>query len=589
MYQSGGTLKSALENIEQNKWVLPAIQREFVWKPSQICTLFDSLMQGFPFGTFLFWKIDMERSADYRFYGFVRDYHERDNPHCPDLELSSGRPLIAVIDGQQRLSALNVGLRGSLAIRRKYAQRQNSNSYPKLHLHLNLLSKREDGDGAESAAGLTKEQYDFRFLEAPRAYVAGQELWFRVSEILRMQSGPGMVKWLTDKGLAGDELNSAFETLDRLYHVIHTAPVVYYYEEASPSLERVLKIFIRLNSAGTVLSQSDLLHSIAVAQWSKKDARHEIATLVDDLNRGGWFGFAQNFVLKAGLMLTDVASVGFKVENFTRPNMELLEKDWDRIRSALLMTVHLARDFGLDASTIRAHSSLLPIAYYLFKIQAPENYLTHTKYAADRRETRQWLIASLLKPSGIWGSGLDTLLTALREVIRESSADGFPAGALRQAMAQRGKSLSFDDPEIENLLDLEYGKKGTFLLLSMLYPFVDLRNKYHVDHIFPAGLFSMSALKKAGIEDDQARDMSERKNRLANLQLMDGAENNEKRKKLPAAWMEKCYPDKTERKHHYLKYDMGTQVPDDMTGFLDFYEARRARLKDKITGILNLA
>ena len=47
VYQSGLTLKEALEDVSKNLYVLPAIQREFVWDAEQICRLFDSLMQGY--------------------------------------------------------------------------------------------------------------------------------------------------------------------------------------------------------------------------------------------------------------------------------------------------------------------------------------------------------------------------------------------------------------------------------------------------------------------------------------------------------------------------------------------------------------
>ena len=62
MYQSGLTIKDALDAVSKNHYVLPAIQREFVWKPEQICRLFDSLMQGYPFGTFLFWRKSPRRA-----------------------------------------------------------------------------------------------------------------------------------------------------------------------------------------------------------------------------------------------------------------------------------------------------------------------------------------------------------------------------------------------------------------------------------------------------------------------------------------------------------------------------------------------
>src|SRR6202035_2265731 len=107
MYKPGRTIRDALRKVEQNEYVLPAIQREFVWRPEQTARLFDSLMQGYPFGTFLFWTVEPANSAAYKFYGFVRDYHEKDSPHCPELGTIPDRSLIAVLDGQQRLTALN--------------------------------------------------------------------------------------------------------------------------------------------------------------------------------------------------------------------------------------------------------------------------------------------------------------------------------------------------------------------------------------------------------------------------------------------------------------------------------------------------
>jgi hypothetical protein len=139
-----------------------------------------------------------------------------------------------------------------------------------------------------------------------------------------------------------------------------------------------------------VLSYSDLLLSIAVAQWKQVDARAEIHKLVDELNRiGPGFDLSQDFVLKAGLMLADIASVGFKVENFTRANMATLEANWPGIRTALVRTVQLAANFGLNGQTLRADSALLPIAYYLYSRQVPENYVTHGQFAADRETIRQ--------------------------------------------------------------------------------------------------------------------------------------------------------------------------------------------------------
>ena len=113
MHQQGGTIKEALDSIASHEYVLPAIQREFVWRPEQVCNLFDSLMQGYPFGEFMFWRVEPEHSGQYRWYDFVREYHQRNNPHCPELGPIHDKSLTAVLDGQQRLTAFNIGLRGS--------------------------------------------------------------------------------------------------------------------------------------------------------------------------------------------------------------------------------------------------------------------------------------------------------------------------------------------------------------------------------------------------------------------------------------------------------------------------------------------
>ena len=49
-------------NDLDSKIYLPAIQRDFVWKPEQIEMLFDSLLKDYPLGTLLFWKIDVSPS-----------------------------------------------------------------------------------------------------------------------------------------------------------------------------------------------------------------------------------------------------------------------------------------------------------------------------------------------------------------------------------------------------------------------------------------------------------------------------------------------------------------------------------------------
>ena len=96
----------------------------------------------------------------------------------------------------------------------------------------------------------------------------------------------------------------ANKTLFKLHNIIHEKGTISYYQEKSQLLDKVLNIFIRINSGGTILSYSDLLLSIATAQWETKDAREEIISFVDEINSiGDGFNFNKDFVLKSCLVL----------------------------------------------------------------------------------------------------------------------------------------------------------------------------------------------------------------------------------------------------------------------------------------------
>lgn len=580
MYKPGGTIAEALKRIQRKEYVLPAIQREFVWKPQQIERLFDSLMQGYPFGTFLFWKVHPETSGNFKFYDFVRRYHERDAAHCPELGTMHQQSVTAVLDGQQRLTALNIGLCGSMAMKQPNKWWTNPDAFPERTLRLNLLAPVEpDEDGVV---------YRFRFLSDEQAERDEGAHWFKVADIMRTEDVIDLNDMLVDSGFTGDALKGALRLLSRLYRVVHTDPLIHYYEEDTQNVERVLNIFIRLNSGGTILSYSDLLLSIAVAQWKTIDARSEIHRLVDELNRiGTGFNLSQDFVLKAGLMLADIASVGFKVENFTNANMEKLEANWPAIRSALVKTVELTASFGLNGQTLRADSALLPIAYYLYRRKVPDNYVTHTQFAEDREAVRGWLIRSLLKASGIWGSGLDTLLTALREAMQKADLDAFPEGELRHVMATRGKSLVFEAAEIDDMLHMEYGDKRMFALLSLVYPFVDLRNQFHMDHVFPISRFSMAKLRKAGYGDEEAQVLARHANQLPNIQLLEGAANIEKQAAMPADWLARYRADEIGRRDYCDRHFLGA-LPVSLEDFDRFHSERKVMLRERLATLLQV-
>lgn len=116
-YEKAITIKQAIDSINLRHYLLPAIQRKFVWSSRQICLLFDSIMRDYPINSFMMWDI---RSAsiknDYKFYEFLKEYCQRFNEENPCVATNTGfHDFKAVIDGQQRLTSLYIGLCGTYA------------------------------------------------------------------------------------------------------------------------------------------------------------------------------------------------------------------------------------------------------------------------------------------------------------------------------------------------------------------------------------------------------------------------------------------------------------------------------------------
>ena|SRR5574344_1069416 len=114
-FQTALTIKETIANIHSKKYLLPSIQREFVWDVDQITQLFDSLMLGYPIGSFLFWEVSPANVKEFVFYEFLRNYHEqkKDGRHNPKASIIGNETVTAILDGQQRLTSLYLGLMGT--------------------------------------------------------------------------------------------------------------------------------------------------------------------------------------------------------------------------------------------------------------------------------------------------------------------------------------------------------------------------------------------------------------------------------------------------------------------------------------------
>lgn len=593
-FQTAKKIKDVIDDIQKHKYFLPAIQREFIWKPEQIERLFDSLMQGYPISSFLFWQVEKENLNQFKFYHFIQNFHEKEQRHNEPADLSHHTEAItAVLDGQQRLTSLYIGLTGSYSYKTPYMRWDNPNAFPKRILCLNLLP-----DLSEEIKN-NELKYQFKFLtEQERTQIDEKKpaLWFPVPDILKLDSAFSIFDYLNQNYAhllndSNDKMKQAFKIASQLFEVIHSEPLINFYLEKDSSLDKVLNIFIRINSGGTILSYSDLLLSFAIAQWKEHDAREEITQCVDTINQiKNGFNINKDFILKSCLVLIDdIEQIEFKVDNFTTSNMTKIEQNWLNIKEVLFTTYYLIAKLGFNRDNLLSNNAIIPIAHYIYKLKGKGidiNKVVESKeFESEREKIKTWIIKTTLKQT--FSGSSDSVLRQIRSAIKTAMTThpdsyAFPLDAMAHSIANTNKSLYFSEVDIDNLLSLSYGKPSTYATLSLLYPHLDYSELFHQDHIFPQAKLTKNFLLKNGVNEEECQLILEKVNLLPNLQLLSGNKNQSKQAKLPEDWLQENYSDKQKRINYESQNYFPENLPLNLENCLTFWKKREELLKAKL-------
>jgi uncharacterized protein with ParB-like and HNH nuclease domain len=522
-FQTPITIAEAIRNIEDNRYLLPSIQREFRWKHEKIEWLFDSIMRNYPISSFLFWRVEGETKEKFKFYKFIREFRQKYKTHNEEFNTQGHNDFTAVLDGQQRLTSLYIGLRGSYAYRTPRLKEENTERvYPTRHLYLNVtrpLENEEDG-----------RIFEFKFLTDNESD-KNQFRWFKVSDIYGLTNFSKFNKYLKENNFDEDEFAS--ETLATLQEVIHSERIVNFFLETEQEIDKALNIFIRINSGGEPLNFSDLIMSIAVANWESKDARKEIHDLSDNIRDKG-FSVSKDFILKSFLYLHS-KDIKFKVTNFSKTNASDFENEWDKIRDTILSVFDLIKSFGFTDATLTSKNSLIPIIYYLYHRGIAKDFHTKTTYSEDRLGIKKWLHAALVKR--LFGGTSDSVLSQIRKAFTDDVSvkpiqDDLKSFPVESVNSQIRKDTGISEEFIEELLLTQKDDKYAFSLLALLFPNLDYKNNdFHKDHLHPAAKF------KDLSEDLQEKYGWHTYNSLKNLQMLDANENMSKNNKDLARWV----------------------------------------------------
>ncbi len=563
-------IKTVIEHLNQS-YFLPDIQREYVWlsnpKEKKIEELFDSILRGYPIGSFLFWKIkknDIETTKDaeqdstklnFQLYKFIENYDQR-KPHNEkvNIEQISFDDLSIVLDGQQRLTSLYIGLKGTRTIKRRYARKWNPNAFEEKHLFLNLrYSPNEE---------IPDDNYKFEFHTKDKIpEIDEKNYWFKVGKILELDS---LINYAMEKNLSHGEA----KILEKLGKAFCSDNLISYFEETEKNLDKVLRIFIRVNSAGTVLSYSDLLMSILTANFST-NIRDLMNDFIDSVSEKGFGVMKRDHVLKTCLLLTDSNHI-FQLRNFSKKNINKIENNWEKITDAIFQSTELLKEFGY-ANRLSSGYILSVVAHYLFK---SENITEE-----DKTELLKFVRIAQIK--SYFSVSLDSRLEIVAKTLRGSKNFVEVNEKLSKELP-----LKISDNDIEEILDSEYGDASILPVLQLLYPNLDYRNSiFHIDHIYPLSKFNVKN-KKLPVEYQNKH----RGNSLYNLQLLEDDENLSKKDKDPEIWLSKhCSSDKNKINAYKERNYIDQNLLLDWENIATFEEKRRSEIKRKLSGIFQVS
>jgi len=197
--------------INSGEVVIPEIQRPFVWDATKVRDLMDSLYQGYPIGYLIIWR--------------------NPNVRLKDGRTAEGKKIL--IDGQQRVIALEAAILGNYVINKEYKQ-------IKIKIAFNPLEER---------------------FEVLNPAIQKNHNW--LADISKIINGEVNILELVDEYCLKNpsvDRNKFYKKIDKLCNITKKQIGVIELDHEL-DIETVTEIFIRINSKGVVLSQADFAMS----------------------------------------------------------------------------------------------------------------------------------------------------------------------------------------------------------------------------------------------------------------------------------------------------------------------------------------
>ena len=565
------SLKDIIEKIEEKRLVLPVIQRNLVWKDDQVTSIFDTLFRGHSFGGIM--TIEDQEGQDplFAYRQFIKDYTPVSRPNSIIDKLSKN--VEYVIDGQQRLSAFYIGIKGT---------------YDNKILYFNILSDYENKDfNFQFAVDEKKLPHE---IDRTNGQEKQEALWIKVSDLYdgiinAGNSYKGYLKCST-KLNNHDEKETIRENLEIFQQEVITSENIGIAKVQADRTKKeeyirneIVELFRRLNQGGTKLSALELMAS----KLKGFNSRNE--KFLYDVPQEETFkivGFGQDEVLKLTFLLQGNANKN--ITDISEADSKFIQDNESKLKDTVTLLSQYPKLRELDIPTIPKYF----IAYHLFYKDNPQNYFAKLDTnPQDFRLLDRWLKISLLNPyiyskSGAGWRGDKTGVRKILEVLKQNKGQCFPYKQIVNVYRTHGYyGLSFEEEITVSNID-RMDRSFIFKLLYLNEENIRTRQN-DLDHIQPRYLVS-------GIEFDIANPFTRWRplDDIGNLQYLYFSTNRSKKDRELYKWLND--PDYVEDKKIFIKKHL---IPEDeelwkLENFKEFCEARRVLIVNRINEILNL-
>lgn len=557
----------ALRYAEDHTLLLPDIQREYVWDYQEIERLFESIVDEYPIGSCIFWKTNRAtiNAEKPNLYYFLREYErwKTKNEKAPEV-FSKESDYYIVLDGQQRITSLNIALYGSYTYYkggRGHAW-DNPKSWLTKELYYNLdfyaasNEEEDDENPRKRFVFLTKEDAE-----------AGH--YYKIKNLLAFDKLQRFVLVLNN--LTTDE--KVIDDLSMLFERLHNASgngLIHYYCISENTYDEALDIFVRVNSTGRKLSKSDLLFSTLIDGW--KTGKENIENLLATMNsKGDKFNFTRDYLMRLCLVLVD-ANTNLKINSLNPKTVSSIRDNWDKIYNAADTMSSVLADIGLSNETLTSYNATMPIVYFLYKGGK-------IKDKEAKKEVRKFL--SVAMAQRLFGVASNDALNKTRNVLKalDCKKAVFGLSLFAETTLTGGRTFTVTEKDIDLWLNNYEKGQSTYLLLALLYPNYKLSQvAFHQDHCHPHVSFDDKNIAALGLTDEKVKEWQKKRNLLPNLQFLEGTENEQKNKTPLIQWVSEG--------NNFLYRPAGVSL--ELKDFEVFFNERRKLIKKELASIFGV-